>query len=210
MIEEPQSRARRKALAAARDAARHLPGGLPPAFFLTDPARTPDPVAIAAGLPAGWGVIYRHFGAEGREDTARALQRVCRRRGLVLLIGADPQLAAGIGAEGVHWPARMATQARGWTGRFRLQTASAHSRSELGQIGTLPVNAGLVSAIFPSASASAGPAMGASRFRRLALACALPVYGLGGVNPGNARNISGFAGLAAVDGWRCFEKAGGA
>lgn len=208
MTEEPQSRARRKALAAARAAARHLPAGLPPAFFLTDPDRTPDPVAMAAGLPAGWGVIYRHFGAEGREDIARALLSLCLRRGHMLLIGADPRLAAAIGADGVHWPGRMAGEARRWTGRFKLQTASAHSRSELGQIGTLPVNAVLFSTVFPSRSVSAGPPAGAIRFRRLAMASPLPVYGLGGVNPDNARTISGFAGVAAVDGWRCFEKAG--
>lgn len=153
-------------------------------------------------------MIYRHFGADGREAAARALLSVCRRRGLVLLIGADPQLAAAIGADGVHWPGRIAGEARRWQNRFRLQTASAHSRSELGQIGTLPVNAGLVSAIFPSGSTSAGPPMGTLRFRRLAMASPLPVYGLGGVNPDNAGTISGFAGLAAVDGWRCFGKAG--
>ncbi|MFN4024361.1 MAG: thiamine phosphate synthase [Hyphomonas sp.] len=208
MIEEPQSRARRKALAATRGVARHLPAGLPPAFFLTDPVRTPDPAAIAAGLPEGWGVIYRHFGAEGREAGARALRSICRRRGLVLLIGADPQLASAVGADGVHWPGRIAGEARRWKDRFRLQTASAHSRSELGQIGTLPVNAGLFSAIFPSGSTSAGPPVGALRFRRIAMASPMPLYGLGGVDPDNAGMISGFAGLAAVEGWRCFEKAG--
>lgn len=205
MSEEPQSGARRKALAAARQAARHLPPALPPAFFLTDPSRIADPVPVINGLPEGWGVIYRHFGAPGRFEKASALQRLCQKRGLILLVGADPALAAAIGAAGVHWPSRLAAGARRWQGRFRLQTASAHNRSELAKLQTLPLDGVLVSAVFPSASPSAAEAMGPLRFRQLAGASALPVYGLGGVNPGNAHRISGFAGLAAIDGWRCFE-----
>lgn len=205
MSEEPQSCARRKALAAARVAARHLPEGLPGAFFLTDPARTLDILRTVRVIPCHWGVIYRHFGAADRTETGHELAKLCRAKKLMLLIAADPQLAVEVGAEGVHWPHRLAGEARFWRGRFRIQTASAHGRAQLARLGHLPVDAALVSAVFPSASPSAGPAMGALRFRRLARSAALPVYGLGGVRPENARRIADFAGLAAVDGWRCFE-----
>ncbi|MFN7056185.1 thiamine phosphate synthase [Hyphomonas sp.] len=204
MSEEPQTGARRKAARAAREAGRHLPAGLPPAFFLTDPARTPDPAAIAAGLPRGWGVIYRHFGAPDQEAAALELAAACRARGLVLLIGADARLAMQVGADGVHWPSRLAGAARRWAGRFGMQTASAHGRAELARLAGLPVEAALVSAVFPSASPSAGAAMGPLRLRQLARLSPVPVYGLGGVNADNARRISGFAGLAAIEGWRCF------
>ena len=190
---------------AAQAARRHLPGDLPPALFLTDPARTPDPVAIAAGLPRGWGVVYRHFGAPDREKVARALLGICRKRGLILLIGGDPGLAAKIGADGVHWPERMAREARNWRGRFRLQTMSAHSASDLGQSASASIKAALLSTVFPSRSASAGQPMGAARFRQIAMRSPLPLFGLGGIDPGNAGQIAGFGGLAAVDGWRCFE-----
>lgn len=208
MNEKAQSCARRKAARAARQAARHLPPELPPAWFLTDPGRTPDPDTVAAGLPLGWGVIYRHFGAADRREMAAELADLCHRRGLVLLIGADPALARDAGADGVHWPGRMAGEARRWEGQFRLQTASAHGRRELARLDGLPIDAALVSVVFPSNSASAGRAMGAMRLRRLSAVAGLPVYGLGGVNPDNARRISGFAGLAAVEGWGCFGEAG--
>ncbi len=205
MSEKPQSLQRRKARMAARIAARHLPVGLPPAFFLTDPQRTPDPESIVAGLPSGWGVIYRHFGAEGREAVARGLLKLCRKRGIVFLIGADAALAAKIGADGVHWPARLAGASRKWRGRFKIQTMSGHFGDNPGHFRPFPVNAILFSAVFPSRSASAGKPIGALRFRKLAAALPCPVYALGGVNPDNGLSISDAAGLAAIDGWQCFE-----
>jgi len=70
---------------------------LPPLFFVTDPERTPDPAAIAERLPVGAGVIFRGFGAADAEAKARALAEVARRRGLVLLIGQDAELARACG-----------------------------------------------------------------------------------------------------------------
>jgi len=205
MSEKAQYGSRRKALMAARVAARHLPAGLPPAFFLTDPERTPHPEQVVGGLPAGWGVIYRHFGAENREAVARQLLKLCRKRKLLLLIGADAELAVKIGADGVHWPGRMAGAARRWRGRFKIQTMSGHFGDNPGQFRTLPVNAVLYSAVFASRSASAGTALGAQRFRRIARSLPCPAYALGGVNADNGLSIAGFGGLAAIDGWRCFE-----
>ena len=79
-------------------------------------------------------------------------------------------------------------------------TASAHSPAELRAVGGFPIDAALVSAIFPSASPSAGKPIGALNFRRLARSAPCPVYALGGINGGNAAEVAPFAGLAAVDG----------
>lgn len=201
---EPQSRARRKLAAAARLAARHMPEGLPPALFVTDPARTPEPERIAAGLPRGWGVVYRHFGAPDREAVAASLANLCRAQGLMLLIAADPALAIKVEADGVHWPFRMRGQMRRWSGRFRVQTMSAHSAGELRLAARYPVDAILVSAVFPSRSASAGKAMGALKFRKLARETGLPVYALGGVTANTAALAARSAGFAAVDGMAPF------
>lgn len=204
---EPRNRAQRKLIAAARKSAAHLSPALPPAFFVTDPARTPDPEAIVWGLPAGFGVIYRHFGAADRVELAAALAGICGKRGLTLLIAADPELAMRVGAHGVHWPHRMRQQARKWRGRFDLQTVSAHSGRELRAVAGLPVDAALLSTVFASRSASAGRAMGALKFRMRVRDAGLPVYALGGITPGNAGSTATTAGFAAVDGMRPFEKA---
>lgn len=203
---EPRNRAQRKLIAAARKSAAHLPPALPPAFFLTDPARTPDPCRVARGLPKGFGVIYRHFGAQGRLETAISLARICRARRLALLIAADPALAMRVGADGVHWPHRMRQRARKWRGRFDLQTVSAHSGRELRAVAGSPVDAALLSTVFASSSASAGRAMGALKFRLLARGAGLPVYALGGITPDNAESAAKAAGFAAVEGMRPFER----
>jgi len=202
---EPQSRAQRKLIAAARLSAAHLPPALPQAWFVTDPARTPDPAAIARGLPAGFGVIYRHFGAADRESVARTLAGVCARGGLAFLVAADPALAAKVGADGVHWPFRLRRGARQWQTRFAVQTVSAHSGRELRRAAGLPVEAVLLSTVFASRSASAGTAMGALRFRQLVRDAGLTVYALGGVTPENAGAIAETAGFAAVDGMAAFR-----
>ena len=200
-----ESRAARKLRAAARHAAGHLPPHLPPALALTDPDRTPDPIALACALPRGWGLIYRHYGNPEAGRIAAELACICHRRGLDLLIAADPVLALQVGAAGVHWPEARIGDARRWQGRFRLTTASAHpDRARgLGLLGPAwprGIDALLVSTVFPSTSPSAGRAMGARQFRRLAAQSWGPVYALGGVTAANADQVSGAGGLAAIGG----------
>ena len=151
-------------------------------------------------LPHGFGVIWRHFGSPSRLATGLALARACRRRGLILLVANDPALAARIGAAGVHWPERQLKGIRpkksGW-----IETAAAHSRAAIAHAAARGVDAVLVSAVFPSNSPTAGPALGALRFRRLTQSASLPVYALGGINAGNAaRAMHNAAGWAAIEG----------
>lgn len=199
-----QAAARRKLIVAARlarPAFAKSGHALPRAFFVTDPIRTPDPAKIAKRLPRGFGVIWRHFGESTRLATGLALARVCRKRGLVLLVANDPTLAQRIGAAGVHWPER---QLRGVRTRHpcHIETASAHSRAAIIRAKRLGADAVLLSAVFPSRSPSAGPPLGALRFNQLALASPLPVYALGGIGPDNAARIiwhaAGWAAIEAV------------
>ena len=188
----------RKLRLGARRASTHLPAGLPPVLAFTDPWRGAAPLDLAACLPAGWGLVYRHFGAPDRNATANRLAWLARRRGLILLIGADPVLAARVGADGVHWPQARAGEARHWAGRFRLMTASAHHASDL--LGPQPraIDARVLSTVFPSDSPSAGQAMGAIRFRMICHRSDMPVYALGGVTAESAQRVAKHSGLAAV------------
>ena len=203
MAQKPQDSDRRKLISAARRARRHLPPGVPPAFFLTDPQRTPDPVSVAEHLPAGWGVIYRHFGAAHRDWQARQLAEIANRRGLALLIAADPDLAIRAGAAGVHWPFAQRHAARIWRSRFDLMTVSAHGGGEARQADADGLfDAALVSAVFPSRSPSAGAPIGAGAFRQLAQRSTLPIHALGGVTARSAASICDAGGLAAIEGIR--------
>lgn len=144
-------------------------------------------------------MIYRHFGAANRFVAGAALARACRRRGLILLVSADPSLAAAIRADGVHWPEARLRGVRKRSPHF-IETASAHSRAGMARAHALGLDAAILSTVFPSRSPSASRAMGPLRFRLIARAAPLPVYALGGVNARNAAQaMSGAAGWAAIE-----------
>jgi thiamine-phosphate pyrophosphorylase len=205
-LSQSQAAARRKLLAAARMAkpafalrksGKALP--LPRAWFMTDPKRTPHPERIIAALPHGWGVIYRHFGAANRIETARRLANLCRGR-LIFLVAADPELARAVRAHGVHWPEAKLRRVRPRNPRL-IETASAHSHAALARAAAMNVDAAILTPVFQSASPSAGKPLGPLAFRRLARGASLPVYALGGINAQTAtRAMSGAAGFAAIDG----------
>lgn len=172
-------------------------------MFFTDPARTTDPEAVAAELPAGSAVVYRHFGEAGAEARALRLKSIARARGLKLLIGQDVALAARIGADGVHLPERLAHRALAvkraqprW-----IVTSAAHS---LAAARASRADAVVLSVAFPSNSASAGKALGPTRLAMRVREAERPAYALGGVNKKTARRLldAGLIGLAAVDGFR--------
>lgn len=172
---------------------------IPPLVFLTDPVRTPDPLAIARRLPPGAAIIFRHFGAANRARIARRLAAIATTQRLTLLVAADPELASSVGAAGVHWPeARLPCQR---SPRFRLETASAHDARGIAAAERFGASACLLGPIFPTRSAANNPLLGVFRASQLARASACPTIALGGVNTENARNLTGrgFAGLAAID-----------
>lgn len=182
-------------------ARRRLRKALPALLFFTDPARTPDPERIAAGLPAGSAIVYRAFGASDAPARALRLKAIARRRGLLLLIGQDAALAASVGADGVHLPERLAHRA-GPLKRAHpawLVTSAAHS---LAAARRGEADAVVISAAFPSNSPSAGAALGPIRLAVLVRAAGRPAYALGGVNKKTARRLldAGLIGLAAVEG----------
>jgi thiamine-phosphate pyrophosphorylase len=179
-------------------------GPLPPLFFVTDPVRTPDPCAVATRLPGGCGVIYRAFGAANALEVACRLGEIARERGLVLLVGLDPELAEVAEAHGVHLPERAIGDAPALR-RHRsdwILTGAAHGAEGLAAGRAAGLDAMLLSPVFPSQSASAGKALGLGRFSDLVEGAGLPVYALGGVNAETAPVLvgSGAAGLAAVEG----------
>jgi thiamine-phosphate pyrophosphorylase len=176
---------------------------LPRLFFFTDPVRTPVPEAVIARLPRGAGVVYRAFGDPGAVAKGRRLMQAARRRGLLVLAGADPGLAARIGADGVHLPERKATAARAIK-RARptwIVTAAAHSEAAIERARSHGADAVFVSPIFASASPSAGRPLGPLRFAALTARAGLPVFALGGVNGRTAQRLTRTraAGVAAVE-----------
>jgi len=172
---------------------------IPSLYFFTDPERAPDPIDAAKRLPRGTAIVYRHFGADDRARVARRLALMCKSRGLVLLIGADAELARECGADGVHWPERLMPATR--DDDFRLITAAAHGAKTLAEAAAARLDACVLSPVFPTQSAAAREPLGLWRASQLARRCNIPVIALGGVNAETAPTLAGrgFAGLAAVE-----------
>jgi thiamine-phosphate pyrophosphorylase len=177
---------------------------LPPLLFFTDPERTPRPWETAERLPAGSGVVFRHFGRADAHDIALRLREATARRDVLLLIGLDAELAERIGADGVHLPERALDQASAlslvqpnW-----CLTGAVHGQTALEQVADL--NAVVMSPVFQAGGASATkPLLGLEGLRGLITISSRPVYALGGIDGGNARSLIGsgaygLAGIAAI------------
>lgn len=173
---------------------------------MTDPGRTPDPVAAAADLPRGSIVILRHYGDSRRGALARALVRFGRPRGIRILIAGDSRLALRVGADGVHVPEFMVK--RGfpcwalWRRPGWIVTAAAHSWGAVLRAKRASVDAILLAPVFPTASHPKARSLGAIAFAKMARRSPLPVYALGGMTSSRAKRLAGSraAGIAGIRG----------
>lgn len=191
MVQDPHTAATRR-----KDTSLHLPA----AFFLTDEIKTPDPVAVVQSLPPGTGVIYRHYDHPERALLGEAIANVCRRRGLLLLIAEDIELALALRADGIHlpeWALRLGRQPTKRPGM--IITAATHSLSAVRRAHAVGVDALLVSPVFPTTSHPGGQTLGPHRLARIANATRLPVYALGGIDQTSRRRLPrNIAGTAAI------------
>jgi thiamine-phosphate pyrophosphorylase len=176
--------------------------GLPPLWFMTDRERVPDPLAVAAALPKGAGVVLRDYDAPERTALAQSLADICRRRGLLLLVAGDERLAAAIGADGVHLPQWQARRARDMKRRHPcwLVSAAVHDAVSLRRAALAGADAAFLSPVFPTGSHPGAPHLGAVRFTALVHSTDMPVYALGGVDSRSIERLrgTGMAGAGAI------------
>lgn len=179
---------------------------LPPLLLLTDEARLSNPFPVAALLPAGSGVILRHYQDPDRGRLARELAGFCRERGLLFLVGGDAALALSVGADGLHLPeARMKGSLptwRLWRKKRWLVTTAVHSWPAMLRAERLGADAVVLSPVFPTASHPGRMSLGMIRFAQWCRASRLPVYALGGIGAKVAPRVlaAGAAGFAGISG----------
>jgi thiamine-phosphate pyrophosphorylase len=148
-------------------------------------------------------VVFRAFGALDATDRGLRLREITRRRGLLLLVGADEALALGLEADGLHLPERLAAD----LARLRaahpdwLITLAAHDEAAARTGVEAGADALVVSPVFPSASPSAGAPLGVEGLKRIVEAVETPVYALGGVRADTVSRLAdvGIVGIAAVE-----------
>jgi thiamine-phosphate pyrophosphorylase len=170
---------------------------LPCLWLISDARNDAGLEAALARMPRGSGLIYRHYHLPGPERLARfrALRRMARARGHVVVLADSALTAREWGADGIYGAPRSL-----WPRRAGLiHLATAHDMGELGQAARLGADAVLLSPVFPTASHPGGAVLGARRFRLLARRSRLPVIALGGITAARARALK-WPRWAAIDG----------
>ncbi|MGR4862865.1 thiamine phosphate synthase [Caulobacter sp. LARHSG274] len=176
---------------------------LPTLMFFTDPQRAPDPERVAERLPSGAAVVFRAFGAPDALIQGLRLRAITARRGLLLLVGADTELAMQVEADGLHLPQRMAGELPAVRAGHPdwLITVAAHD-PDAARIGAAAgADALVASPVFASRSPSAGRPVGLEGLKAIVEAVETPVYALGGVRADTVERLlgSGIVGIAAVE-----------
>lgn len=184
----------------------------PALILITDRARAGDPLPAVRRLPRGACVLLRDYDHPDRAALARRLAAACRRRGLALLVAGDGELAARVGAAGLHLPEHDAGAARCWRRRFPgwWITAAAHSGPAVRRAAALGADAVLLAPAFATRSHPDARPLGPLRFAAITRDATVPIYALGGVGAQSARRLVGIgaAGLAAIGGLAAQGRAG--
>ena len=132
---------------------------------------------------------------------ARDAQTLCHRHGARLLVNASPQLAARVGADGVHLNSRrlMALGHRPLPGG-QWVAASCHNLAELRRADELGLDFVVLSPVLPTLSHPRTPALGWEAFQSQVAQVALPVFALGGMETAMLERAQrhGGQGIAAI------------
>jgi thiamine-phosphate pyrophosphorylase len=190
-------------MATLEGAARRLkaPMGFAALWLVTDPVRLPDPLAAAARLPRGAGVLARGLAT----GVLAALARLARDRGLMLLVAGDGRAALRHRA-GLHVPERGAAgllpflAARRRRVPFAQLTLAAHGRAAAARARRLRPGLVFLSPAYATASHPGAPALGPLRWAALARRIGAPAAALGGVSSAGAARLPRrwLRGLAAI------------
>jgi len=195
--------------ALAKKARRRAPGArrgrpLPAVWLVSDPVRLPDPMAAAARLPRGSGVLAR-----GASAAVRArLADLARRRGMVLLVAGDGRAALAAGA-GLHVPDRRPASgllpfllARRAGAPGAVLTIAAHGgAASAARARRLRPDLAFLSPLFATRSHPGATALGPLRWQAAARRLGVPAVALGGVSAATIARVPWQAvGFAAIDG----------
>ncbi len=184
---------------------------LDPLYLITDRNAPPSgdlPGALEAALRGGVRFVqYREKDLPYTErfSLGREVAALTNEHGTRLIVNGDPELAAALGADGVHLGKGTLSVSAVRAGGYRgLIGYSAHSGEEAAGAFAEGADFATLSPVFPTNSKfSSGPLMGIDKFEREVTLAGGPVYALGGVGAENAatclaRGARGVALIGAI------------
>ena len=139
--------------------------------------------ALERRLGAGLRLVQlrdKQLAPAARARLFRDAAALCDAVGARLLLNADPEEAALLGAAGLHLSTDrlMRTAVRP---RFALVGASCHDAGELAHAAALPVDFAVLGPVQPTTSHPGAPALGWPAFSALLEDCPIPVFAIGGL-----------------------------
>lgn len=146
----------------------------------------------------------KQLDASRYRKVAEAASDYCRSQGIALLLNCGPELAAPMGAAGIHLSsANLMKLSERPLGPDAWVAASCHNLEELRQAERIGADFVVLSPVLATASHPSAPAMGWSRFGRLVDKANLPVFALGGMQPWHLSEAKyhGAQGIAAIRGF---------
>ena len=163
---------------------------------MTDPRLDDQLLAAIQRLPAGSGIIFRHYHLSAGERRAlfARVRRICVRRGHILLLAGDASDVRAWHADGMH--------GRGHCRLPILHSAPVHNAREIAEAKRLRADILFLSPLRATRSHPGARPLGPIRFSRLARLChPAKVIALGGMTRGEAAKWSRYDvhGWAAID-----------
>ncbi len=161
---------------------------------MTDPRFRERLLPSIQKLPMGSGVIFRHYDDPNRFVIFQEIAKICRRRGLRLVLAGDQCLKNGV--EDNYFGCPQKTRKR----RNAITLLGAHDVHEIRRARILQADAYILSPVFSTNSHKGQRPLGLLRFRQLIRLCDKPVIALGGMNQTRFKSIQHVHGYAAIDG----------
>ena len=136
-----------------------------------------------------------------RPDFARSVVGIASRYGAKVLVNGDEQAARAAGADGVHWSAALLGQAAERP-QGLLCGASCHTVAELERAAALDCDFAVLGPVRETATHAQSDPLGWQAFARLARGTPIPVFAIGGLQPGDLDEARshGAHGLAMIRG----------
>jgi len=180
---------------------------LPNAWLFSDERIAAGIVELAASLPPGSGIVFRHDGLAPatRFRLLRRLMRIARVRRLTVILAGSPAAASRWGAHGVHLRQHDAKRAGQAHRLGLLLTMPVHDACEARRARRAGARGVFISPLYPTRSHPGAPALGRAAWLRLARLSGAQPIALGGMSPSRARALNRVSGRkpgwAAIDAW---------
>jgi len=170
---------------------------LPDIWLISDERNDASLEVALARLPRASGFIYRHYHLDdaARIERFRALARLARSLGHIVILADSALTAREWGADGIYGAPRALYPRR----IDMIQLATAHNLAEIGLANRLGADALMLSPVFATNSHPGTDTLGPARFRALARHAQMPVIALGGMTAERAKALD-WPSWAAIDG----------